>query len=255
MPGPCTLVGYINPNDAGDPMPAIVRFRMRTSAAEPVTFRLATVTKQGDTLLAQAVGTGATVTTQGTGETEEFPARLAVNQREHIALDAPAAHVVYNQGGQRVHAAVRAAARGGPGTPRRLEPPDRRAARTGRDGAERDGDGFGDETQDSCPTERTNQGACDTTGPRVRRIAVRRAGCGTGSQRTRPSPSASSERAAPATSPCAGVHRRGAAGANVRSLPRRFRSRNLPAGTYRLIVRAVDAAGSATRKTKRFTVE
>jgi hypothetical protein len=118
-----------------------------------------------------------------------------------------------------------------------------------------DGDGFGDETQDSCPTERTNQGACDTTGPRVRRIAVRRAGCSTGSQRTRPSPSASSERAAPATSPCAGVHRRGAAGANVRSLPRRFRSRNLPAGTYRLIVRAVDAAGSATRKTKRFTVE
>ena len=99
-------MGYINPNDAGDPVtsPApgngvIVRFRMRTSAAEAVTLRLATVTKEGDTLLAQAVRSGSTVTTAGTGEIEEFQARLVVHQGEHIALDAPAAHMVYNQGG------------------------------------------------------------------------------------------------------------------------------------------------------------
>src|SRR5215218_3892626 len=80
-PGPCTLVGYINPNDAGDPVtspaPAdgvIVRFRIRSIGAESVTFRLATVTKQGDTILAQAAGTGPTVALQGTGQIEEFPA-------------------------------------------------------------------------------------------------------------------------------------------------------------------------------------
>ena len=105
-PGPCTLVGYINPNDPGDPVtspaPAngvIVRFRIRSLGAEAVTLRLATVTKQGDTILAQATRTGPTVTTQGTGEIEEFPARLQVVNGEQLALDAPSTRMVYNQGG------------------------------------------------------------------------------------------------------------------------------------------------------------
>ena len=54
-------MGWINPNDAGDPVtspaPAdgvIVKFRIRSSAAESVTFRLATIDEQGNVVAAQA---------------------------------------------------------------------------------------------------------------------------------------------------------------------------------------------------------
>ena len=35
-----------------------------------------------------------------------------------------------------------------------------------------DGDGYGDETQDQCPTQATTQGACDTTAPGVQGFGV-----------------------------------------------------------------------------------
>jgi hypothetical protein len=104
--GPCTLVSWINPNDAGDPVtspaPAdgtIVKFRIRSSAAESVTFRLATIDKQGDLALARGAGVGPTVTLAGTEEIEEFPANVRVRKGNHVALDAPSSHMVYNQGG------------------------------------------------------------------------------------------------------------------------------------------------------------
>src|SRR5215210_278029 len=178
-PGPCTLVAYINPNDPGDPVtspaPAsgvIVRFRIRSSGAEPVTLRLATVTKQGDTVLAQATRTGPTVTTAGTGDIEEFPARLRVVQGEHLALDAPSTRMVYNQGGNEytpLYAPPLIEGQGprGPGgitgellLQAVIEP-------------DADGDGFGDETQDGCPRQAGTQGACDDTGPTVSRVRVR----------------------------------------------------------------------------------
>jgi hypothetical protein len=266
-PGPCTLVAYINPNDAGDPVtspaPAngvIVRFRLRTSAAEAVTLRLATITKQGDTLLAQAVRTGPTVTTQGTGEIEEFPARLEVHQGEHLALDAPAAHMVYNQGGNQftpLYAPPLVEGEGprGPGA----EPTGELLLQAVIE-QDADGDGFGDETQDGCPTQRTTQGACDTKGPRVRAVSV-------GSRRIRYRLSEDARvtfRVQRARRTRTGRIRYvtlrgrfaddGTAGANARSLPRRFRAARLRDGNYRLVLRAVDAAGNATRKTKRFTV-
>lgn len=266
-PGPCTLVGYINPNDVGDPVssPApgngvIVRFRLRTSAAEPVTLRLATVTKQGDTLLAQAVRTGPTVTTQGTGEVEEFTARLEVHQGELLALDAPAAHMVYNQGGNQftpLYAPPLVEGQGprGPGA----DPTGELLLQATME-PDADGDGFGDETQDGCPTQRATQGACDTKGPGVRAIFV-----GRRKVRYRLSEDATvTFRVQRARRTRTGRIRyrtlrgrftdAGVAGVNVRSLPRRFRAARLPEGDYRLVVRAVDAVGNATRKTKRFTV-
>src|SRR3954468_8768175 len=85
-PGPCTLVGYINPNDAGDPVtsPApydgvVVKLRIRSAAAESVTFRFATIDPpQGEVANAQITANGPTVTLQGTGEIEEYAARVAV---------------------------------------------------------------------------------------------------------------------------------------------------------------------------------
>ena len=109
VPCPCTLVGYINPNDAGDPVtrPApydgvVVKVRIRSAAAESVTFRFATIgAPQGDVANAQIAADGPTVTLQGTGEIEEYAARVAVRQGVHVALDAPSASMVYNQGGDK----------------------------------------------------------------------------------------------------------------------------------------------------------
>ena len=78
VPGPCTLVGYINPNDAGDPVtsPApydgvVVKVRIRSAAAESVTFGFATIdAPQNGVANAQITAHGPTVTLQGTGEIE-----------------------------------------------------------------------------------------------------------------------------------------------------------------------------------------
>ena len=37
-----------------------------------------------------------------------------------------------------------------------------------------DGDGFGDETQDGCPSQAVSQGACDTTKPGVSGFGVKK---------------------------------------------------------------------------------
>jgi hypothetical protein len=266
-PGPCTLVAYINPNDNGDPVtspaPAdgvIVRFRMRTSAAEQVTLRLATVTKEGDTILAQAARTGPTVTTAGTGEIEEFAARVVVKQGEHLALDAPAAHMVYNQGGNEFTPLYAPPLVEGQGPRGPSGDPTGELLVQAVMEPDADGDGFGDETQDGCPTQATTQGACDTAGPGVRSILV-----GGRRVRYRLSEKASiTFRVQRARRTRSGRTRfvalrgkftdEGESGLNTRSLPKRFRKSRLRAGTYRLVLTATDAAGNSTRRTKKFTV-
>ena len=67
-----------------------------------MTFRFATIgAPQGDVANAQIAADGPTVTLQGTGEIEEYAARVAVRQGVHVALDAPSASMVYNQGGDK----------------------------------------------------------------------------------------------------------------------------------------------------------
>ncbi len=262
VPGPCTLVGYINPNDAGDPVtspaPAdgvIVRFRIRTSGAEAVTLRLATVTKQGTTILAQATRTGPTVTTQGTEAIEEFAARLRVVQGEHIALDAPSAKMVYNQGGNEY-------------TPMYAPPLVEGQGPRGPNGdptgellvqavmePDVDNDGFGDETQDGCPAQSANQGACDFAGPGISRIAV-------GARRVGYRLSENAAMTFRVQRLRGGRYRSlrgrffdtGEAGANRRALPRRFRRSRLSPGRYRLVVSGTDQYGNRAQKTKRFRV-
>ena len=109
MPGPCTLVGYIHPNDAGDPVtsPApydgvVTKVRIRSAAADEVTFRFASISApQGEVANARIRANGPTVELQGTGEIEEFAAHVPVKKGWHVALDAPSASAVYNQGGDK----------------------------------------------------------------------------------------------------------------------------------------------------------
>jgi hypothetical protein len=123
-----------------------------------------------------------------------------------------------------------------------------------------DGDGFGDESQDGCPTQSATQGACDTSGPRITRIAVKKRAV-----RYRLSEDASvtirfqkARRTHTGRTRYVSLRRSfsddGLAGANSRSLPRRFRRSNLAPGRYRLVITARDAVGNLTRTTKKFRV-
>jgi hypothetical protein len=262
VPGPCTLLANINPNDAGDPVtspaPAngvIVRFRLRTSGAEPVTFRLATITNQGGTILAQATRTGETVTTQGTGEIEEFPAQLRVVQGEHLALDAPSTRMVYNQGGNEYTPLYAPPLVEGQGPRGPAPEPTGELLLQAVMEPDADGDGFGDETQDGCPSQATNQGACDTTGPVISRIALRAR-----SVSYRLSENAAMTfrvqrlREGRYRSLRGRFTDRGAAGPNRRALPRRFRRSRLSPGRYRVLVTATDQFGNKSQRIKRFRV-
>ena len=282
-PGPCTLVAYINRNQAGDPLtsPApssgvIVRFRLRTIAAESVTLRLATVTNQGGTLLAQAAGSGPTVNTQGTGEVEEFAARLAVQQGQHLGLDAGSSHMVYNQGGDEFTPIYAPPLADGQGPRAPVADPTGELLLQAVIEPDVDNDGFGDETQDGCPSQAANQGTCDDAGPVVSRVSVRRrriryrlsedADVTFKVQRARPGRRVRGKCRRPtprnARRPrCIRyVAMRGSftdvgeAGANRRALPRRLRGRRLRPGRYRLVISAVDQYGNETLVRKRFRI-
>jgi hypothetical protein len=183
MPGPCTFVAQLQSGngDGMKPRPAptdgvVVKFRIRSATPDVVTFRLASISVANDVGTATGLGTGPTVTLAGTEEIEEYPARVPVAKGAHVALDAtshgatydssggkdtflfapplvagqPARNTDYSSGGELLVQAV-------------MEP-------------DSDKDGFGDETQDSCPTDAgTQQGPCplpDTTDPRLTGVSL-----------------------------------------------------------------------------------
>jgi hypothetical protein len=251
VPGPCTLVGYINPNDAGDPVtspaPAdgvVVKFRIRSSAADSVTFRLANIDKQGDTALAKGAGVGPTVTLQGSGEIEEYAARVPVAQGAHVALDAPAAHAVYNQGGNKFTYLYGPPLAEGQGPRSTGEEPTGELLVQAVVEPDADKDGFGDETQDGCPTQASTQGVCDNAAPDLDDLSV-----SGGNITYRLSEAATLRFRLEKFKHGRYVKvrtltRTGSAGKNVVRIGRRFGGRKLSGGRYRVTVIAVDAAGN-----------
>jgi len=250
VPGPCTLVAYINPNDAGDPVaspaPAdgvIVKFRMKTRAAESVTFRLANIDKQGDVALAQAAGAvGPTVTTQDTEDIQEFAARLRVKAGQHIALDASSTQMVYNNSGNEftyLYAPPLVAGQGPRGSSG--EPQGELLVQAVME-PDADRDGYGDETQDGCPTQASTHGACDTSAPAVKKLRL-----AAGALKIRLSEAAKlgikiEKKQNGRFRNVRTLTRAGRAGQNVLSL-----GRKLGPGQYRVSVVATDAAGNRAR--------
>jgi hypothetical protein len=181
-PGPCTLVGYINPNDAGDPVtsPApydgvVVKVRIRSAAAESVTFRFATIdAPQGEVANAQITASGPTVTLQGTGEIEEYPARVPVKKGVHVALDAPTASAVYNQGGDKFTYLYAPQLVPGQGPKASTGEPTGQLLVQAVIEPDADKDGYGDETQDGCPAnpQRTAAPCVDTSKPKLRSLTL-----------------------------------------------------------------------------------
>ena len=253
-PGPCTIVSYINPNDAGDPVtspaPAdgvIVKFRIKSYGPETVTFRLATVNKQGDVLLAQGAGIGPTVNLQGTQEIEEFAARVPVAQGNHVALDSPTTKMVYEQGGDKfAHVYAPPLADGQGPRAGSAEPVGELLVQAVME-PDADTDGFGDETQDGCPTQAAAQGACDNTAPAVqklrlkgRSISYRLSEAANVSLRLEKAKKGRYAKVRTLTST-------GSAGKNSVAL-----RRTLSAGRYRVVATATDAAGNRSVRRFRF---
>jgi hypothetical protein len=254
-PGPCTIVSYINPNADGDPVtspaPAdgvIVKLRIKSAGPETVTFRLATVNKQGDVVFAQAAGTGPSLNLQGTGDIEEFAARVPVAQGAHIALDSPSTKMVYNQGGDEfayLYAPTLAEGQG-PRAPSAEGVGELLVQAVMEPDADRDG--FGDETQDGCSSQASVQGACDNSAPAVQSLrlkgrSIRYSLSEAASVRLRIEKNRNGRFATIRT-----LTSTGSAGKNIVSL-----RRALPAGRYRVVAVATDSSGNKSAS-KRFAI-
>jgi hypothetical protein len=182
----CTIVSFIHPSDPnGDPYSGgapvdgvITKFRIRGFGVGPtdpvdtqVTFRLADIRltnpPNNDSALATSAGTGPTVTVKAPPSTasdipiQEFPGRLPVKKGNHLAIDGTNIEAVYNSNGSKFSYD--------------FAPPlvDGQGARGSNSAAnellvaatiepDSDHDGFGDETQDKCPTEGNGGAACST---------------------------------------------------------------------------------------------
>jgi hypothetical protein len=270
--GPCTIVAYIHPTDpkgdeysGGAPSDGVItKFRIRAIADQPtqVTFRLgrlANVTPNPmgeDSATATAAGTGPTVTVQPTPPDEapiqEFAGRLPTKKGDYLAIDASDAIAAQDSNGSEysfMFLPTLVDGRGAQGSSKvtgellvqaTLEP-------------DADGDGFGDETQDQCPSQNTTQGACDHTKPAVTKFHVRKGKISYSLSE------ASTVRLQLAKKKGHGFKPLGRAfsgpgkqGLNHRGLPH---ARRLGAGVYRLTLTATDVAGNTMVKKTVFLIK
>jgi hypothetical protein len=199
MLGPCTIVGFSElPAEgqliaAGAPIDGVItKFRIKPKVEDApvqVTFRVADLAQANDgeggkSAKATASATGPTVTlTVTSGGAEpifEFPARVAVKKGQRLGLDWP------GQGNGLGKLTVTADSNGGKNS-YEFAPPliNGGSERTSSSflgfllvqatvEPDADQDGFGDETQDACPSQQGTQGPCDLTKPMLTRLRLKR---------------------------------------------------------------------------------
>jgi hypothetical protein len=206
-------------------------------------------------------------------EIEEFSTRLPVKVGQQLAVESSEKiNVTYQSGGEQYSYLFSPPliAGGGPSTSHQstgellvqasIEP-------------DADGDGFGDETQDQCPIQKTTQGPCDTTAPTVSGLGVsngtisyslsetstvsfqlakklpgRKVG---GKCVAQTSKNKAKRRCARFKNAGAAFSGSGNSGANQVTLPN---GKKLRPGTYRLTMTAVDAAGNKSTTTATFKI-
>ncbi len=265
---PCTIAGFVEIPAAGvvsrngAPIDGVVtKFRIRAKVDAPtqVTFRLANVTPNlspqepidARTANATGAGTGSTVTLQPSsdnGPPQEFAGRLAVKKGQRLALDVPALPpgqelLIFNDANDSKFSYEFAPPLVDGAAPRTSNQFFGELLVQGTVEADADGDGFGDETQDGCPSQASTQGACDLTKPAFAKLRVQK---GKISYRL--------SEAATVTLRLAKKNARGKfkakgrafagpgkAGPNRRGLPR---AGKLGPGVYRLAGAATDVAGN-----------
>jgi len=190
--GTCTIVSYIHPSEPeGDPYAGgapvdgvITKFRVRAYAVEDpgqVTFRLGsyqTLPEMGaDSAIATSAGTGPTITINPDEDALETPitevgGRLPVKKGQYLAIDTTQSiAAVYNSNGSKLSYVYGPPLVEGAG-PRGSNEAANELLVAATIEPDADGDGFGDETQDGCPSQASSQGECDTTKPGVSGLKV-----------------------------------------------------------------------------------
>jgi hypothetical protein len=290
--GTCTIVSFIHPSDPnGDPYAGgapvdgvITKFRIRAyivTEAQQVTFRVADITRDaGDdsTALATATGSGPTVTlavNEGALEApiQEFAGRLPVKKGQHLAIDAGKyVQATVNDSGDKFSYVYSPPLVDGSGARGSNESTGELLVQATIE-PDADGDGFGDETQDQCASQKTTQGPCDTSAPGVSGLKVsggkisynlseaatvkfklekKLPGRKVGRKCVKQTPQNKTKKRCPRFKKVgAEFTGPGAPGPNKATLPN---GKKLKPGTYRLTMTATDAAGNKATKTVRFTV-
>jgi hypothetical protein len=185
FPNPCTIVSFIHPSDPnGDPYSGgapvsgvITEFRIRGFGIGPtdpvdtkVTFRVAhfvQVTSGANSAVAAAAGTGPTVTVKAPPASatdvpvQKFGGRVSVNKGDHLAIDGTNIAATVNNSGQKFSYLFTPPLVQGQG-PRGSTDNTGELLVAATIEPDSDHDGFGDETQDKCPTEGNGGAACST---------------------------------------------------------------------------------------------
>jgi hypothetical protein len=289
--GPCTIVQFsvpTNPNGdqytGGAPVDGVItKFRIRAfgdGGPATITFRLANI-NQLDPMnaLATSVATGPTVTVPEQGvdpaPVTEAAARVPVSKGQQLAIDASQnAIATYSSSSDKDSYAFAPflvdgqAARASNGVFQELlvsadiEP-------------DADHDGFGDETQDQCPSDPTTQGPCDKTAPNVTklRIASGKISYSLSEASTVSFKLLKATTGRKVNGKCVRKTKRnrkrrsctlfkqvgrafsgpGAAGTNKVSLPK-IHGRKLGAGLYKFVMTATDSHGNAVTVSKTFRI-
>lgn len=287
MSAPCTYVSFIHPAEGtGDPYAGgaprdgvITRFRIAAygsggvGSPATVTFRLADIARQNeDSAQARTVASGPTVTIAGTGEIEEFPARVRVARGNHLAIDTSDANAVYaSSGSDFTYVYAPPLAAGAVTRTSDLVTEELLVGAVYEPDADRDG--FGDETQDQCPGNRADaQAPCvarDRTKPQLGALSLADGGAKLRyrlSERARLTLKVERvERGRKVAGKCrrqtaanrsrkacrryvglGSVKTGGKAGGNRIALPRKVGGRKLAPGRYRLTIAARDRAGNVS---------
>src|SRR5262249_10925198 len=205
---------------------------------------------------------------------QEFAARVPIKKGQHLGLDTtPSLQATVNDSGDRFSYVFAPPLVAGSGARGSTEPTGELllAAKVEPDA---DNDGFGDETQDQCPTQATTQGPCDTTPPAVSGLKVsgskisyslseaasvsfkleeKNNGRKVGSKCVKQTAANKKKKACTLFKQVGGPFSGpGAPGPNNATLPN---GKKLKPGNYRLTMTAKDAAGNTSTTTTTFKVK
>jgi hypothetical protein len=190
--GTCTIVSLIHPIDplgeeyaGGAPIEGVItKFKLRAfivGGPGQVTFRLAEISRPNpsdqENALATAVANGPTVNLPVNEEAleapiQEFAARTPVKKGQHLAIDASeSVQATVNDSGSKFSYVFSPPLVVGSGARGSLEPTGELLVAAVIE-PDADHDGFGDETQDQCPTQATTQGPCDIAPPQITGLRV-----------------------------------------------------------------------------------
>jgi hypothetical protein len=291
--GTCTIVSFNHPSEpngddytGGAPVDGVItKFRIRAYAVEEpgqVTFRLGSFQNLpalgADSAIATAAGTGPTITINPDEMASETPitetaGRLPVKKGQYLAVDTTKSiGAVYNSNGSKFSYVYAPPLVEGAG-PRGSSEAANELLVAATIEPDADGDGFGDETQDSCPSQPTTQGACDTTKPGVQgfgvangkitytlseaatvkfQLAKKLPGRKAGKKCVKQTAANKAKKKCSRLKNVGGAFDgTGNVGKNSVKLPN---GKNLKPGKYKLTMTATDVAGNVTIKSTNFTV-